>query len=111
RLKKMGFSNSRIAEKLGISRNRVIDYLRMTPDEFAEFVTSLQNRAKKLDPYQDYILMWLKEHPDVTDAQVHDWLQEKFSVKNVAENTVRNCVNELRDKYHIPKVTTSRVYG
>ena len=111
RLKRMGFSKSQIAKKLKISRNRVIDYLEMTPDQFAEFIASLQNRAKKLDPYRDYILMWLKEHPDMTSAQVYDWLQEKFEVKSVAENTVRNYVNDLRDRYHIPKEIIGREYG
>src|SRR5690554_3897908 len=110
-LKNIGFSNSKIAKKLKISRNRVIDYLSMTPDEFAEFIASLQNRTKKLDPYQNYILTWLKEYPDLTSAQIHDWLQEKLKVKSVAENTVRNYVNDLRDKYHIPKVTMERMYG
>lgn len=111
RLKKKGFSKSQIAKKLKISRNRVIDYLKMTPDQFAVFMASLQNRAKKLDPYRDYILGWLKEHPDMTSAQVYDWLQEKFEVTSVAENTVRNYVNDLRDRYHIPKETIGREYG
>lgn len=111
RLKKLGFSNIKIAGKLQISRNRVIDYLGMTPDQFAEFISSLQNRTKKLDPYQENILMWLKEHPDVTSAQVHDWLQERLDVTTVAENTVRNYVNDLRDKYNIPKVIVTRMYG
>ena len=103
RLKNMGFSNSKIAKKLNISRNRVIDYLNMTPDAFADFMTSLQNRTKKLDPYQSEILTWLKEHPDVTSAQIYDWLQDKFEVQSVAENTVRNYANHLREHYHIPK--------
>lgn len=111
RLKKMGFSNSKIAMKLKISRNRVINYLGMSPDQFAEFIVSLQNRSKKLDPYHDHILMWLKEHPDVTSAQIYDWLQEKLDVEAVSENTVRNYVNDLRDKYHITKVTVGRMYG
>lgn len=111
RLKKMGFSKSQIAKKLKISRNRVIDYLDMTPDQFAAFMASLQNRAKKLDPYRDYILMWLKEHPDMTSAQVYDWLQERFEITSVAENTVRNYVNDLRDRYHIPKEMIDREYG
>src|SRR5699024_3914939 len=110
-LKSMGFSNSKIAKKLRISRNRVIDYLRMTPDEFAEFIASLQIRAKKLDPYKDYIVTWIREHPDVTGAQIHDWLQDKFDVNRVAENTVRNYVNDLRERYHLPKITTEREYG
>lgn len=111
RLKNMGFSNSKIAKKLNISRNRVIDYLNMTPDAFADFMASLQNRTKKLDPYQSEILTWLKEHPDVTSAQIYDWLQDKFDIQSVAENTVRNYVNHLREHYHIPKVAANRIYG
>lgn len=111
RLKNMGFSNSKIARKLQISRNRVIDYLSMTPDEFADFIASLQNRTKKLDPYQSDILMWLRAHPDVTSAQIYDWLQDKFDIQSVSENTVRNYVNHLREHYHIPKVTLGRIYG
>ena len=110
-LKKKGFSNSKIAKKLNISRNRVIEYLAMNPDQFAEFIASLQNRTKKLDPYQEDILNWLKEHPDMTGAQVYDWLQEKKHVTSVAENTVRNYVNDLRERYHIPKVMNERMYG
>lgn len=111
RLKNMGFSNSKIAKKLNISRNRVIDYLNMTPDAFADFMASLQNRTRKLDPYQSEMLTWLKEHPDVTSAQIYDWLQDKFDIQSVAENTVRNYVNHLREHYHIPKVAVHRIYG
>ncbi|MBV0909864.1 IS21 family transposase, partial [Planococcus sp. CP5-4_UN] len=63
-LRSAGFTNSAIARKLKISRNRVIDYGKMTPDEFCEFILSLQNRSKKLDPYRSEIVSWLKEHPD-----------------------------------------------
>ncbi len=111
RLKNLGFSNSKIAKKLKISRNRVIEYLSMTPEEFTEFIASLQNRTKKLDPYKDDIMIWLKEHPDMSSSQIYDWLQDKLDVKSVAENTVRNYVNDLREKYHIPKETVARMYG
>ena len=111
RLKNIGFSNSKIAKQLKISRNRVIDYLSMTPDEFADFIGSLQNRTKKLDPYQHEILTWLKAYPDATSAQIYDWLQDQCDVQSVSENTVRNYVNHLREHYHIPKVTLTRIYG
>lgn len=61
RLRKEGFSNSAIARKLKISRNRVIEYGKMTPDEFYSFAFSLQSRSKKLDPYREKIVGWLKE--------------------------------------------------
>ena len=111
RLHKEGFSKSAIARKLNISRNTVIDYLNMTADEFEDFLSTLQTREKKLDRYHDEILGWLKEHPDLTAAQVYDWLEEKLNFKDVAENTVRNYLNEMRDYYHIPKVNVQRSYS
>lgn len=75
RLWKEGFSNSAIARTLKISRNRVIEYGKMTPDEFYSFALSLQSRSKKLDPYCEKIVGWLKEHPDLTGAQVYDLIQ------------------------------------
>jgi len=111
RLYKEGFSKSAISRKLNISRNRVIDYLNKSPEDFEEFLSSLRTREKKLDLYQREILDWLREYPDLTGAQVYDWLEEKLGVKNVSENTVRNYLNEMRDFYHIPKTNVSRTYS
>jgi len=111
RLYKEGFSKSAIAKKLKVSRNLVIDYLNMTTEEFEEFLSSLRNREKKLDPFHDQILEWLREHPDLSGAQIYDWLEEKFNFKEVAENTVRNYLNEMRDRYQIPKVINQRTYS
>lgn len=110
-LKNEGFSNSAIARKLGVSRNTVIGYLEMSLEEFTDFMYSLQTREKKLDPYRDHILSWLKEHNDLSSAQVYDWLQEKLRVKNITEGTVRNYVNDMREIYHIPKQVLSRTFG
>jgi len=38
----------------------------------------------------------LREHPDMSAAQVMDWLLEKYEGLTVAESTVRNYVRELR---------------
>lgn len=111
RLRNEGFSNSAIARKLKISRNRVIEYGKMTPEDFYRFISSLQNRSKKLDPYHQEIVEWLKEHPDLTGAQVFDWLEDKLEVTDVSEGTVRNYVNELRESYHIQKGTANREYS
>lgn len=111
RLRREGFSNSAIARKLGVSRNRVIDYGKMGPEEFYLFVTSLQTRSKKLDPYHNEILAWLNEHPDLTGAQVYDWLEEKLDVSSVTEGTVRSYINELREAYHITKQVSQRNYS
>ena len=111
-LYEMGFSKSAIARKLAISRNTVAKYLKSTSEEFEDYLVSLQSRKKKLDPYRDIILGWLKKYPDISSAQVYDWLKEKqnISEEDIAENTTRNYVNELRIAYHIPKVSEQRVY-
>ncbi len=111
RLYKEGFSKSAISRKLNISRNRVIDYLNKSPEDFEEFVSSLKTREKKLDLYHKEILSWLREYPDLTGAQVHDWLEEKLHYTDASENTVRNYLNEMRDFYHIPKINVVRTYS
>lgn len=111
RLRNEGFTNSAIARKLKISRNRVIEYGKMSPDEFYLFDISLQGRSKKLDPFREKILEWLKEHPDLSAAQIFDWLEEKLRIDFVTEGTVRNYVNELREAYHIPKVLSERDFS
>jgi transposase len=111
RLRSEGFSNSAIARKLNISRNRVIEYGQMSPEEFYLFALSLQSRSKKLDPFRDKILGWLKEHPDLSGAQIFDWLEEKLNVDSVSEGTVRNYVSELREAYHIPKMLSEREFS
>jgi len=54
--------------------------------------------------------MWLKEYPDMTSAQVYDWLQERLNVTSVAENTVRSYVKELRETYHIPIIKVTMLF-
>lgn len=109
-LKEKGFSKSAIARKLGISRNTVNKYLKMSFEEANDFVTSLGSRTKKLDPYQDKILSWLKNDPDMSSAQVEDWLKEHYPNLVIGGSTVRNYVSHLRDVYHIPKVLHIRTY-
>lgn len=106
-----GFSINSIAKKLTMSRNTVKAYMGMAPEEFEDFLISLRNRSKKLDPFRDPILHWLHEHPDLTGAQVHDWLEERMNFRGASENTVRNYVNELRERYHIPKHVRHRAYA
>lgn len=109
-LKQKGFSVKKIAEKLGISRNTVYRNLEKSPEKFNEWLLSSGTKDKKLDPYQDLILNWLKEHSDLSGAQVYDWLKERYPNFMVGESTVRRYVNELREIYSIPKQVTYRQY-
>ncbi|WP_082386349.1 IS21 family transposase [Rossellomorea vietnamensis] len=109
-LRQKGFTIAAIARKVGLSRNTVYQHLSKSPKEFSEWLLNLSNRAKKLDQYHDLILEWLKEHPDLTGAQVHDWLKENYEGFTIGESTVRNYVAELRERYSIPKALNVREY-
>lgn len=107
-LKQQGFSIAAIAKKLEISRNTVYKYMEMSLEDASDWIISLGSRSKKLDQYRDQILSWLKEHPDLSSAQVEDWLKERYPSLNIGGSTVRSYVSELRDFYHIPKVIRVR---
>lgn len=107
-LKKMGFTVSQIAAQLKISRQTVYDYLKMSYEEAEEWVMTLSRRGKKLDPYQDWIVAWLKEYPHLSAAQIKDWLLEKFPSLEVGDSTVRLYVTSLREIHQIPKQIETR---
>ncbi|WP_456273189.1 IS21 family transposase [Bacillus sp. AK031] len=110
-LLKKGFSKTKVADKLGVSRATVYRHLKKSPSEMAEWVESLQTRKKKLDPYKELILNWLREHPDLSAAQVEDWLMERYKEQlEVGESTVRAYVRELRVEYKIAKESSPRDY-
>ncbi|MDQ0216677.1 transposase [Oikeobacillus pervagus] len=109
-LKKQGFKIAAIAKKLDISRNTVYKYLNMDLEEASDWITSLGSRRKKLDLYHDQILSWLKEHPDLSSAQIEDWLKERYPTLEVSGGTVRSYVSEMRDIHHIPKVIRVRTH-
>jgi len=77
RLKKMGLNISQISRHLNISRNTVYQYKDLNPDEYNQILENMQTRRKKLDSKKDEILSWLKEFPDLSGAQVLDWVMER----------------------------------
>lgn len=108
--KKKGFKNAKIGRMLGIHRNTVKTYLDKNPDESIRWIESQQSRSKKLDPYKEKILDWLSDEPELSAAQVEDWLKEQFNYYEAAPSTIRSYVKELREQYGIPKVMTYRNY-
>jgi len=100
-MKNQGFSKRQIAKKLSIDFRTVSKYLRMTPEEFNETILQ-KERRQNLTLYENVIADWLKEHPDMTAAQIHDWLKEHYQV-TVAERTVRRFTESVRKRHEIPK--------
>ncbi|WP_253940769.1 hypothetical protein [Fundicoccus ignavus] len=110
RLHRLGFNKSQIERKVGVNRDTVRKYLAKDFKEMSEWTDTLQNRTKKLDPYEPIILEWLKEHSDLSAAQIEDWLLEEYSTIQVSSSTVRSYIKQLRDQYAIPKRQTIRQY-
>ena len=109
-LKKIGLKKSQIARKLAVSRPTVDRYLSMSPDDFEAFITATQTRQKKTGPFKDEILSWLTEFPDLSAAQVYDWLEEKYKTLSFSEETLRRYIRLLRQEYNILKTANPRDY-
>lgn len=109
-LKQIGLNKSQIARRLNINRNTVAKYLSMTTDEFKSYLESMEVRTKKLNKVHDEILSWIQEYPELSNAQVLDWLEERLKINDVCEGTVRNYVMDIREKYNIPKTAYVRSF-
>jgi transposase len=109
-LKNRHFNVSQISRRLDISRTTVYKYLNITPEEMEQVLKSQKTRAKKSDKQRDLIKSWLTQYPDMSSAQVLDWLQERKLDGSVSVGTVRNHVKRLRKECGIPQVKHIRQY-
>jgi len=101
--KKLGFKKTKVAKKLGINFRTVDKYWDMKPEEYAVTNSESRTRLKKADIYENELLEWLKDHPDMTTAQLYDWLKERHGNINLSDRTLRLYVADLREEYEIPK--------
>ncbi|WP_154655289.1 IS21 family transposase [Pontibacillus halophilus] len=104
------FKITQIAKELKISRPTIYKYLGMTYEEVKQLLEDPHRKAKKLDPYRDWIIAWLEEYPHLSAAQIRDWLLERYPDMEVGESTVRSYVRELREIYQIEKKNIVRQY-
>lgn len=109
-LRELGLNKSQAARKLGIDRRTVSKYWEVTPDEFAELRQKAKRRGKGLDRYEQRIVGWLKEYPDISTAQIHDWLKEHYRDYHGKERTLRRYIKKVREQYGITKHIAQRQY-
>jgi transposase len=109
-LKEKGFSHTKIAKMLKISRPTVVKYVHMNPKTFQSTMESYTQRVKKPAVFHENILAWLMKYPLMTSAQIYDWLEEKHKTLTFTESTLRNYVLWVRETYHIPKEVESREF-
>ncbi len=108
RYKEMGLKVTQIARNLNITRTTVYKYLELTPEEV--LALNEGNRKKKLDEYEEIILEWLETFPDLSAAQIKDWLLDNYEYNDACESTIRNYVRSLRKTHNIPKEAAPRSY-
>lgn len=112
KLKALGFKKTSVSKKLRIDFRTVKKYWNMSAQEFELQKEATSVRVKKADDYRDDMIYWLIQYPDMTSAQMYDWLVEKYGRDiSFAERTLRDYVSELRITEDIPKTAGYRQYN
>lgn len=109
-LKNQKFKKTQVARQLSIDRETVAKYWDMQPDEYAKSIKN--ERTCKAAVYKEVITGWLKEYPDISAAQMYDWLKERNSLETLdfQQRSFRNYVRKLREELDIKKPVHSRQY-
>ena len=107
-LHQKGFSIRKTAKHLGISRETVRKYREMDLEEYMSMAVSIQ-KLSSLEEYKVIILDWLHNYPDMSSAQVYDWLLEHYEL-DISGRSVSRYVKQLREEYAIAKISHPRDY-
>ncbi|MDD4761157.1 MAG: DDE-type integrase/transposase/recombinase, partial [Bacteroidaceae bacterium] len=103
-LKSKGLNYTQIGREVGLDRDTVRKYDRMTLDAFIQSQAYQRNFIHKLDKYEPYVMSSLNGCPYLSASQIHDWLREEYpDLPDVNSKTVYNFVKYIRAKYRIPK--------
>lgn len=106
-MKSQGFSQRKVEKMTGYGRGTIRKYWDMTPDKYEEILAVA--RKSSLDQHKEMVLMWLRDYPEITAAQVFDWLLERYKV-TISESSVRRYVRKLRIEYNIKRSKEPREY-
>ena len=104
-LSRQSLSQMQIAMTLGISRDTVRRYQRMSEKEFEGLISSeVLRRKRKLEAFEGFIKELLQNAPFLSAAQIFDRLKENFpDLPEVSERTVYNTVQLVREREELPK--------
>lgn len=110
--KRDGLNKSQTSRRLGIDYKTVLKYWDMTPDDYSATRIAADCRTKKADRYKEFVLDCLRKYPDMSAAQVYDWLKERTGLETLEfqERAFRSYVKEIREEYDIKKPETNRQY-
>lgn len=93
-----------ISSVVGLHRQTVSKYAKMTEHEFLSSQSYDRHYSHKLDVYTDFVVGDLRKWPFLSSAQVHDHLREHFpDLPDVSGRTVFNFVQRMRVEHNLPK--------
>ncbi len=103
-LKSNGLNCVQIAHELGLHRQTVMKYEKMSLTEFQESQSYEREFNYKLSTYELEVKDELSKKPYLSCRQVHDHLRERHAdFPSVSDKTVFNFVMRIRSKYCIEK--------
>jgi transposase len=92
-----GLSERQIASQLGISRNTVSKYLKLSAADISALQEEIA-RGKKLDDYRDYIIQLLQTYPGLSAVKVLRKLKAKVDDLAVSDRSVRRYIQALKQE-------------
>ena len=95
-----GYSITRIANELSISRNTVKKYLKMNEEEINEYLKT-RRREKLLDKYKNYIIELLQMYPRLTASKIKRKLAARGIGEEISDRTFRNYVRGLKKQVSV----------
>ena len=111
-LKRNHLKKAQVARRLNIDQKTVAKYWDMPPDEYARTADQAKGRTKKPDQYKGYVVSCLQTYPDMSAAQLYDWIKDKAGITELPfrERCFRDYVRSVREEYGIQKPETDRQY-
>lgn len=110
--KRNKLNKTQTARKLNLNRETVRTYWDMPPDEYARREALSKHRHSKIDKYKDFVIDCLMEYPDMSAAQIYDWIKERNDLESLdfQKRVFRDYVKRIRDEHGIKKPIHARDY-
>lgn len=111
-LKRNGLNKSQTKRRLKIDYKTVLKYWDITPDDYAAAKAFAESRTKKADKYKPFVIDCLEKNPDMSAAQIYDWIKERTNLETLdfQKRAFRYYVNSTREEYGIKKPDATRQY-
>ena len=110
-LRALGLNRSQAARNAGVNVKTVNKYWDLDVDGYLQLVETSAHHKSRLDGYENVISGWLHQYPDMSGAQVHDWLKERYPKYKASERSARRYVSRLRRRLGLEKQSFACVSG